>query len=108
MAPSEHIPHASPPRRRPATAVVIGGGIGGLTAALALHLRGWHVSVLERARELKPVGAGISLAPNALRALDVVGLGDELRPLAAWEGEGGLLTPKGRWLSRTDPGLAAQ
>ncbi|MFD8570212.1 FAD-dependent oxidoreductase [Streptomyces sp. NPDC059639] len=91
-----------------ARAVVIGGGIGGLTAALALHLRGWRVTVLEQARELKPVGAGISLAPNAQRALDVVGLGDDIRSLAAWEGDGGLLTPRGRWLSRTDPRLAAE
>ncbi|GAA2342351.1 FAD-dependent oxidoreductase [Streptomyces kunmingensis] len=100
----------TPPQaaRAQARAVVIGGGIGGLTAALALHLRGWQVTVLERARELKPVGAGISLAPNSQRALDVVGLGDEIRSLAAWEGDGGLLTPKGRWLSRADPALAAE
>lgn len=89
-------------------AVVIGGGIGGLTVALALQLRGWRVTVLERARDLRPVGAGISLAPNAQRALDVVGLGDEIRSLAAWKGDGGLLTPKGRWLSRADPDLAAE
>ncbi|MCX5534932.1 FAD-dependent monooxygenase [Streptomyces sp. NBC_00006] len=89
-------------------AVVVGGGIGGLTAGLALQLRGWQVTVLERAGELKPVGAGISLAPNAQRALDVVGLGDEIRSLEAWEGDGGLLTPKGRWLSRADPKLAAE
>ncbi|MHC5258270.1 FAD-dependent monooxygenase [Streptomyces sp. UC4497] len=89
-------------------AVVVGGGIGGLTAGLALQLRGWQVTVLERAGELKPVGAGISLAPNSQRALGVVGLGDEIRSLEAWEGDGGLLTPKGRWLSRADPKLAAE
>ncbi|MFZ3593139.1 FAD-dependent monooxygenase [Streptomyces sp. BH104] len=89
-------------------AVVVGGGIGGLTAALALHLRGWRVTVLERAAGLRPVGAGISLAPNSQRALDVVGLGAEIRALEAWEGDGGLLTPKGRWLSRVDPKLAAE
>ncbi|MET8472817.1 FAD-dependent monooxygenase [Streptomyces sp. NPDC004856] len=89
-------------------AVVVGGGIGGLTAALALHLRGWHVTVLERADGLRPVGAGISLAPNAQRALDIVGLGAEIRSLEAWEGDGGLLTPAGRWLSRADPKHAAE
>lgn len=83
-------------------AVVIGAGIGGLTAAVALRLRGWHVTVLERAATLEPVGAGISLAPNAQRALDVIGLGDEIRPLAAWQGDAGLRKPDGRWLARTD------
>jgi 2-polyprenyl-6-methoxyphenol hydroxylase-like FAD-dependent oxidoreductase len=83
-----------------ARAVVIGGGIGGLAAAAALHRRGWDVTVLERARSLEPVGAAISLAPNALRALDVLGIGEEIRDLAAWQGDGGLRTPSGRWLSR--------
>jgi 2-polyprenyl-6-methoxyphenol hydroxylase-like FAD-dependent oxidoreductase len=89
-------------------AVVIGGGIGGLTAAVALHQRGLRVTVLERARSLEPVGAGISLAPNALRALDVIGLGDEIRDLAAWQGDGGLRTPRGRWLSRTNASASAE
>ncbi|MGW3497799.1 FAD-dependent monooxygenase [Streptomyces sp. NPDC001020] len=89
-------------------AVVIGGGIGGLTAAAALHLRGLRVTVLERAHSLEPVGAAISLAPNALRALDVLGIGDEIRDLAAWEGDGGLRTPRGRWLSRIDATASAE
>ncbi|MGW0737570.1 FAD-dependent monooxygenase [Streptomyces sp. NPDC002851] len=84
-----------------ARALVIGGGIGGLTAAAALHQEGWDVTVVERAVSLEPVGAGISLSPNAQRALDVIGLGDEIRALAAWQGDGGLRTPAGRWLSRT-------
>ncbi|MFE1957055.1 FAD-dependent monooxygenase [Streptomyces sp. NPDC059479] len=82
-------------------AVVIGGGIGGLTAAVALHRRGWVVTVLERASALTPVGAGMGLTPNAQRALDVLGLGDEVRALSAWQGDGGLRAPGGRWLSRT-------
>ncbi|MCT7355206.1 NAD(P)-binding protein, partial [Streptomyces sp. 15-116A] len=82
-------------------AVVIGGGIGGLTAAAALHLRGVKVTVLERAGSLEPVGAAISLAPNALRGLDVIGLGDPIRALSAWQGDGGLRAPSGRWLSRS-------
>ncbi|MEU0105346.1 FAD-dependent monooxygenase [Streptomyces sp. NPDC006251] len=88
--------------------VVIGGGIGGLTAAAALHLRGRQVTVLERAPSLEPVGAAISLAPNALRALDVIGLGDEIRDLAAWTGDGGLRTPSGRWLARSSADAAAE
>ncbi|MFE2041170.1 FAD-dependent monooxygenase [Streptomyces sp. NPDC059477] len=94
--------------RETTTAVVIGGGIGGLTAAVALHRRGVRVTVLERAPSLEPVGAAISLAPNALRALDVIGLGDEIRALAAWQGDGGLRTPGGRWLARTDATAVAE
>ncbi len=88
-------------------ALVVGAGIGGLTAAVALHRRGWRVTVLERAADLTPVGAGIGLAPNAQRALDVVGLGDRVRALSAWQGDGGMRTPGGRWLVRTDAAAAA-
>ncbi|MFI1735436.1 FAD-dependent monooxygenase [Streptomyces acidicola] len=89
-------------------AVIVGGGIGGLAAAVALHLSGWRVTVLERARSLEPVGAAISLAPNSLRALDVIGLGDEIRGLAAWQGDGGVRTPSGRWLSRANTAALAE
>jgi 2-polyprenyl-6-methoxyphenol hydroxylase-like FAD-dependent oxidoreductase len=88
-------------------AVVAGGGIGGLTAAVALHQQGWAVTVLERARTLAPAGAALALAPNSQRALDVIGLGDEVRSLSAWQGDAGLRTPGGRWLSRTSSKAAA-
>ncbi|WP_051717049.1 FAD-dependent monooxygenase [Streptomyces megasporus] len=89
-------------------AFVIGAGIGGLTAAAALHRRGWAVTVAERAPALEPVGAGIALAPNAQRALDVIGLGDAVRAMSAWQGEGGLRAPSGRRLSRTTQEAAAE
>ena len=90
-------------------AVVAGGGIGGLTAAVALRCRGWDVTVLERAPALEPVGAGLGLGPNALHALDAVGLGDEVRRFSAVQGHGGLRCPGGGWLVRTDlGGLAAR
>ncbi|MDX6764909.1 FAD-dependent oxidoreductase, partial [Streptomyces sp. F8] len=54
-------------------AVVAGAGIGGLTAALALHRKGWRVTVCERAPGPASAGAGIVLAPNALRAFDAIG-----------------------------------
>ncbi|MCY9786718.1 FAD-dependent monooxygenase [Nocardiopsis sp. EMB25] len=81
-------------------AVVIGGGIGGLTAARALLVRGWDVEVLER-NDLAPVGAGLAVAPNALRALDTVGLGDAVRGRAAI-GSGGIRSWRGRWLLPTN------
>jgi 2-polyprenyl-6-methoxyphenol hydroxylase-like FAD-dependent oxidoreductase len=85
-----------------AHAVVVGAGLGGLTAAAALHARGWEVTVVERAPSLEPVGAGISVWPNALRALDVVGAGDAVRAQAALGSTGGIRRPDGGWLARTD------
>ncbi|WP_422740451.1 FAD-dependent oxidoreductase [Micromonospora sp. WMMD729] len=84
-------------------AVVVGGGIGGLSAALALHRRGWRVTVLERAAELREVGAGLTLMANSLRALDALGLGATLRSGAHGEAPGGIRNPRGQWLSRVDP-----
>ncbi|MFF8652645.1 FAD-dependent monooxygenase [Streptomyces huasconensis] len=83
-------------------ATIVGGGIGGLAAAIALHQQGWHVEVLEKAPEFTEIGAGISLWPNALRALDTLGLADTVRALGAEEATGGVRDRRGRWLSRTD------
>ena len=58
--------------RRPL--VVVGAGIGGLTAALAIAAKGFRVVVVERATELSEIGAGIQLAPNAGRVLAGLGL----------------------------------
>jgi len=58
--------------------LIIGAGIGGLTAALALRQAGFPVEVFERAAELKEVGAGIGLSANATRVLGRLGL---LQPL---------------------------
>ncbi|TDC01923.1 FAD-dependent monooxygenase, partial [Actinomadura bangladeshensis] len=82
-------------------AIVIGAGIGGLTAAAALHGRGWTVDLHERAASLEPAGSGLALGPNALRALDTIGAGDAVRGLAAMTGTGGIRRPDGTWLSRT-------
>ncbi|MFE3578632.1 FAD-dependent monooxygenase [Streptomyces vinaceus] len=81
---------------------VVGGGIGGLAAAVALHRRGWRVEVLERAADFTELGAGISLWPNALRALEVLGLAGAVREFGAVEAAGGVRDRRGRWLSRTD------
>jgi salicylate hydroxylase len=58
---------------------VVGGGIGGLAAAIALRRKGIDVVVLERAREISAVGASLELGPNAVRLLDDLGLGEQLR-----------------------------
>jgi 2-polyprenyl-6-methoxyphenol hydroxylase-like FAD-dependent oxidoreductase len=88
-------------------AVVAGAGIGGLTVAVALCRAGWTVTVLERARQLEPVGSGLGLGPNALHALDAIGLGAVVRRFSAVQGTGGIRRPDGRWLVRTDLGAIA-
>ena len=62
--------------------LIIGGGIGGLTAALALARAGFTAHVVERSAEFCEIGAGIQLAPNALRVLDELGMLPCLAPLA--------------------------
>jgi len=61
--------------------VVVGGGIGGLSNALALTRKGLRVRVLERAAEFGEVGAGLQIAPNCTRILEHWGLLDEVRSL---------------------------
>ena len=58
--------------------VVIGGGIGGLTAGLALLKRGFDVEIHEQAPELKEVGAGIQISSNGTRVLYALGLEEAL------------------------------
>lgn len=62
--------------------VVVGAGVGGLAAALALCAKGVRPLVLERAPELAEAGAGVQLGPNAVRVLDALGLGGEARAAA--------------------------
>ena len=61
---------------------IIGGGIGGLTAAHALRRRGFEVPVYEAAPELKEIGAGVALGPNAMKALRSLELEDAVRAVA--------------------------
>ena len=89
-------------------AVVIGAGIGGLAAGVALGRAGWTVTVLERALALEPVGSGLGIGPNALHALDAIGLGADVRGFAAVQGSGGIRRADGRWLVRTDLGAVAR
>lgn len=83
-------------------AIVIGGGIGGLSAALGLNTAGWRVTVVERAAEFTAIGAGLTLWPNALRALDELGVGAALRPLLAPQVSGGARDLRGRPITRFD------
>jgi salicylate hydroxylase len=61
---------------------IIGGGIGGATAGCALAQAGLEVSVYEAAPELKEIGAGVALHPNAMRVLRMIGVEDAVRKVA--------------------------
>ncbi|WP_397474560.1 FAD-dependent monooxygenase [Pusillimonas sp.] len=63
--------------------VIVGAGLGGLTAALALLQRGFRVTVLEQSAELGEVGAGIQLSANATRVLSLLGMDDVVAMLGA-------------------------
>jgi 2-polyprenyl-6-methoxyphenol hydroxylase-like FAD-dependent oxidoreductase len=59
--------------------VIAGGGIGGLAAALSLHAAGFeNLTVHEAAREIRPLGVGVNLLPDAVRELTELGLADRL------------------------------
>ena len=61
-----------------ATALVIGGGIGGLTAAIALRRAGWQVELFEARDTIREVGAGLTLQANAMTALAGIGLAETI------------------------------
>ena len=69
-------------------AAIVGGGIGGLSAANALRRRGLDVTVFEQARALGEVGAGVFIYPNSLRQLERMGFCDALAAVGAKVGPG--------------------
>lgn len=86
------------------SAIIVGAGIGGLTAAIALRKVGWSVTVLERAPIIAEVGAGLTLWPNAVRALAELDLEKAITDRAVPTiSRGNLRTPNGRWLRHNHP-----
>jgi 2-polyprenyl-6-methoxyphenol hydroxylase-like FAD-dependent oxidoreductase len=77
-------------------ALVVGGGIGGLAAGIALRRAGVEVELFERAPAIREVGAGISLWPNAIRVLDALGVGGRVRAAGTLQMEGAVRDPRGR------------
>ena len=62
---------------------IVGAGIGGLTAAIALNRRGVNVAIYEKAHELKELGAGVVIGANGARVYDRLGLGADAYRAAA-------------------------
>jgi salicylate hydroxylase len=70
--------------RRRQRIVIVGAGIGGLTAAAALcRMEGFEVAVYERAAQLGEVGAGLQMAPNAVKVIQALGLEERFRRIAS-------------------------
>lgn len=92
-------------------ALVVGGGIGGLAAALALHKEGFDVRVFEQAITLSEVGAGINLLPAGTAVLHSLGLEEALKEASVGDGvqtsELIYCAPKGTIVMREKRGLAA-
>jgi len=82
--------------------LIAGGGIGGLTLAVALRRRGLEARVVERAPQLAPLGAGITVQPNGFAVLDSLGLGHAVRAAGAVLRETHVLREDGALLSRID------
>ena len=76
-------------------AAVIGGGVGGLAAAVGLRRHGWEVDVFERSAALPEVGTGLGIWPDALAALDRLGLGDAARRAGRRQADGVVRKPDG-------------
>jgi 2-polyprenyl-6-methoxyphenol hydroxylase-like FAD-dependent oxidoreductase len=85
--------------------IVVGGGIGGLSAAIALRLQGHEPVVLERAPKLEAVGAGITLFANAMNALTRLGIADAIRASGSPARHSAILTSDGRELTTLAPDL---
>jgi 2-polyprenyl-6-methoxyphenol hydroxylase-like FAD-dependent oxidoreductase len=80
------------------TAIVAGGGIAGLAAAVALAQAGWRVTVLERAAGFGEVGAGLGLTINGMAAAEALGLGDAVAAAGHRMVTAGFQDTSGRWV----------
>lgn len=90
------------------TILIAGGGIGGLTTALSLHAQGIDdVRVLEAVPEIRPLGVGLNILPNAVRELDGLGLLPELSAVSVATGDLGYYNRYGQLIWREPRGLAA-
>jgi 2-polyprenyl-6-methoxyphenol hydroxylase-like FAD-dependent oxidoreductase len=85
--------------------IVVGGGIAGLSAAISLRRTGNEAVVLERAPRVDPVGAGITLFANAMRALNRLGVGEAVAARGAPATRSAILTSHGRELTRVPSDL---
>lgn len=84
------------------SAVIIGAGIAGLATARGLLRAGWTVHVLERSPGLPSTGTALGMWPEAVRALDRLGVGERVRAASVEQRGARLLRPDGREIARLD------
>jgi 2-polyprenyl-6-methoxyphenol hydroxylase-like FAD-dependent oxidoreductase len=84
------------------TALIVGAGIGGLSAGIALRKAGWNIRVFERATSPRELGFGLALAPNAMAALRELGLAEIVRSRAHTPTRGEVRRPDGTVLKRAE------
>jgi 2-polyprenyl-6-methoxyphenol hydroxylase-like FAD-dependent oxidoreductase len=87
---------------------IIGGGIAGLTTAIALEKAGYSVSILEAAPTIKPLGAGLVLAANAMKSLAKIGIAEKVIAQGHQLDHYLLLTQAGQVLSKIDNRVLSQ
>ena len=81
---------------------IIGAGIGGLTTAIALEQKGFETRIFEQAATIKPVGAGIILANNAMQVFEKLGLKEEIEAHGNHISSMNLTKPNLKPLSKVD------
>ena len=84
------------------TALIVGAGIGGLSAGIALRKAGWNIRIFERATSPRELGFGLALAPNAMAALRELGLADVVRSRGHTPTRGEVRRPDGTVLKRAE------
>ncbi|TDL44643.1 FAD-dependent oxidoreductase [Kocuria rosea] len=90
------------------SAVVIGAGIAGLATARGLLGAGWSVRVLERSSGLPGTGTALGMWPEAMRALDRLGVDEQVRPASVEQRGARLLRPDGTEIAHLGPGRTAR
>lgn len=83
----------------PSHIAILGGGIGGLSAAIALQKTGYNVTIYEKHPDLIEVGAGLILGANALTSLDYLGIGQQIRNIGYSENVFSVHSDKGKKLT---------
>ncbi len=89
------------------SAMIVGGGIGGLVTALTLHRVGASVRVFESVETIKALGVGINLLPHAVKVLTELGLGEELEKTGLPTAELMYVNKFGQKIWQEDRGIGA-